>query len=298
MSAPPINSGLQGVLAAAITPRGKSGDLNFGAIFEVIDYLSAARVGGIALFTAWGEYPALSLEERARVTYLAVKRSRVPLLAGVGSATFDHSLELAREARSAGVAAILLPPPVFYRCEPDDLREFYLQFAAQLGSGTAVLISGEIPAGTASQLLESGGFAGIEVASGPMDRLQALHDGTTGRAVLSGDDCLLVQARSAGFGVLSACACAAPELTIALNGAICAGDTAAISRLEEKRQELLSWFERFPAPVGLKTAVAVRGIETGPLPVPLSAGKHQSLEEFREWFKGWLPGTRKLASHA
>ena len=109
MTALPTISGLQGVYAAAITPRNKTGDINFGAIFELIDYLCAARVGGIALFTECGEYPALAVEERARLTYLAVKRSRVPLLAGVGSATLDHSLELAREARASNLEGALHP---------------------------------------------------------------------------------------------------------------------------------------------------------------------------------------------
>jgi dihydrodipicolinate synthase/N-acetylneuraminate lyase len=83
-----------------------------------------------------------------------------------------------------------------------------------------------------------------------------------------------------------------------LNAAIAAGDEPAISRLEARWQELLSWLDRFPAPVGIKTAVAARGIPTGELPVPLSAGKLQCLEQFREWFKTWLPATKKLASHA
>jgi dihydrodipicolinate synthase/N-acetylneuraminate lyase len=64
------------------------------------------------------------------------------------------------------------------------------------------------------------------------------------------------------------------------------------------RQELLAWLARFPLPAGVKTAVAVRGIQTGPLPVPLSPAKQQCLEQFREWFKSWLPASRKLASHA
>ena len=123
VAALPTISGLEGVTAAAITPRGKTGDVNFGATFELIDYLCAARVDGIALFTAWGEYPALAVDDRARLTYLAVKRSRVPVVAGVGSATLGHSLQLAREARSAGVAAILLPPPLYHRY--DHLRVLY-----------------------------------------------------------------------------------------------------------------------------------------------------------------------------
>ena len=99
VKSPPTTHELQGVNVAAITSRGKAGDVNFGATFELIDYLCAARVDGIALFTAWGEYPALASDDRARLLYLAVKRSRVPVLAGVGSATLDQTLDLAREAR-------------------------------------------------------------------------------------------------------------------------------------------------------------------------------------------------------
>jgi len=294
----PTISGLQGVYAAAITPRNKTGDINFGAVFELIDYLCAARVGGIALFTECGEYPALAVDERSRLTYLAVKRSRVPVLAGVGSATLDHSLELAREARAAGVAALLVPPPLYYHYDQDDVLEFYTQFAAQMGSGTALIVSGEIAPETACRLLESGRFAGIEDGSGAAESLDRLGACADGRMVLAGDDRLLVQARSVGLGVLSAAACAAPELTMALDAAIVAGDFARIARLENMRQELLGWLARFPLPVGVKTAVAARGIQTGSLPVPLSPGKQQCLEQFREWFQGWLPATKKLAAHA
>ena len=283
---------------AAITPRGKAGDVNFGATFELIDYLCAARVNGIALFTSWGEYPALAVDDRARLMYLAVKRSRVPVMAGVGSATLDHSLSLAREARSAGAAAILLPPPLLFHYDQDDLREFYTQFAIQVGTGIDIFLTGEIAIETALGLLESGRFAGIEVsntAADSFDQLRA-HAGTS--TILMGHDCLFVRARSVGLGVVSAAACAAPELTMALNQAIAAGNGERIGRLEAMRQELLVWLGRFPQPVGLKTAVAVRVIQTGPLPVPLSPGKQERLEQFRDWFKAWLPATRKVVTHA
>jgi hypothetical protein len=61
--------------------------------------------------------------------------------------------------------------------------------------------------------------------------------------------------------------------------------------------ELSGWLQKFPAAVALKTAVAARGIPTGPLAIPLSAGKQRCLEQFREWFKAWLPATRKLTAH-
>lgn len=290
------NSGLQGVNVAAITPRGRSGDLDFGATFELLDYLGSAHVTGIALFTAWGEYPALSLADRERLLYLAVKRSRVPVLVGVGSAALDHSLALAREARSAGAAAILLPPPLFYRYDQDDIREFYLQFATQFGGGVPVILSGAVETETACALLETGRFGGIEQGADKMEVLERL--GRSGSTVLSGQDSLFVAALRAGLGVVSAAACAAPELAMALNQAIVDHHSARITQLESIHRELIEWLDRFPAPVGLKAAVGVRRIATGPLAVPLPPAKQKALEEFREWFQSWLPATRKLAAHA
>lgn len=300
MTAPSTTRGLQSVNVAAITPRSKTGDVNFGATFELIDYLCAARVGGIALFTAAGEYPSLAADDRTRLLYLAVKRSRVPVLAGVGSATLDQTIELAREARNAGAAALLVPPPLYalydHGYDPDDIREFYAQLATHMGSGMPIYLTGAIALETACELLATGCFAGIEHAGGATESLDRLRAVAGGRTVLAGQDAILVQARSAGLGVVSAAACAAPELTMALNQAIVTRDCGRIGRLEAQWQELIGWLERFPQPAGVKTAVSVRGIQTGPLPVPLSPGKQKKLEQFREWFQGWLPATRKLAA--
>src|ERR1700678_2465640 len=131
-------SGIAGLIAAAVTPRNRHQEIDFGAAFELVDFLSRAGVQGIALFSAAGEYPSLAADERARLLYLAVKRSRAPLFAGIGAATLDSSLSLAHQACAAGAPAVLLPPPHFFRYEQDDIREFYLQFAANAGSGVPV----------------------------------------------------------------------------------------------------------------------------------------------------------------
>src|SRR5690242_19008216 len=100
-------SEFHGVIVAAVTPRGKQGDVDYGAGFELVDHCSRGGAKGILLFGEEGEYLAFSPEERARLVYLAAKRSRVPILAGVGSPTFDASVDLAHEAADAGAAAVL-----------------------------------------------------------------------------------------------------------------------------------------------------------------------------------------------
>lgn len=294
---------VQGVYAAAITPRGSQGEIDFGAAFELVDFLAKGGVSGIALFTGAGEYAALSVEERSRLTYLAAKRSRVPVLVGVGSATLDQSLELAREARNAGAAGLLLPPPFFFQYRQDDLEEFYLQFAAQGGGGGVAFLSNNpiyttaIESDTARALMATGHFAGIEDGGGDPQTFAQFQ--AAANCVLAGNDPFLAAALRAGAqGAISGIACAVPELVTALVRAIREGREAEALELERRMQELIAWCREFPQPVALRTAAALRGIKTGAHSVPLSASKKKRMEEFGEWFQDWLPAARKLSAKA
>jgi 4-hydroxy-tetrahydrodipicolinate synthase len=288
-------NGFSGVQAAAITPRGKNGELDFGAAFELIDHLCKGGAAGILLFGATGEYPAFAPEERTRLVYLAAKRSRVPLLAGVGAATLDSSLELAREARDAGAAALVLPPPHFFRYDQDDLRTYYVQFAAEAGGDPPILIyrTGAMEVETALELAQSGKFAGVVDAAGDLEDYERLAQCVP---VLCGDDSLA--GRSRGRGLVSAAACAVPELMAALDRALRAGVESDIQALDHSLQEFVRWVARFPEPAAVKLATGLRGLKTGPLSVPLSPQKQKDLDSFRDWFQRWLPAVRKLAVNA
>jgi 4-hydroxy-tetrahydrodipicolinate synthase len=273
------------IYIAAITPRGGQGDIDVGAAFDLIDFLCRAvkgRAAGIVLFDAAGEYPALSREDRSRLLYLAAKRSRVPLIAGVGSATLDLSLELAREATDAGVTAVVLPPPYFYGCQQDDIREFYLQFGERAG-GPIYLehqpgFTSGIELETARELLSTGRFAGIVDSTG--------EHAAAGLAALVANDRLFAQARGSGASVISEAACAVPELVLALDCAIAAGLTDEIERLDARLGDFLDWMDWFPRSALLRVATALRGIKTGPLAMPLPPEKQRKMDEFREWFAG------------
>jgi dihydrodipicolinate synthase/N-acetylneuraminate lyase len=114
-----------------------------------------------------------------------------------------------------------------------------------------------------------------------------------------GSDRIYARARQAGaHGIVSGVACAVPELLVALHRAIQGNLEAEVERLDARLQEFLVWHDRFPTPVAIKTAARERGLNVGPLAVPLSAAGGKRLEEFREWFRGWLPDVRKEAGGA
>jgi 4-hydroxy-tetrahydrodipicolinate synthase len=286
-----------GVIAAAVTPHAKRGDEpDIAATLELIDFLCQAGVQGIALLGSTGEFVNLNCDDRVRLVYLAVKRSRVPVLAGVSHSTLDGALALGREASAAGAAGLLLMPPYFFRYRQPEVREFYARFAA-MSHGAPVYLynipafTSQISSETAVQLLSSGSFAGIKDSSGDWDNYQALsrYKQKHPYTLLVGHDGIFTRARTAGAdGIVSGVACAVPELLLALDQAIAQNDEAETQRLDARLQDFLERIGHFPTPVAIKAALAARGIRTGAPPVPLAPETQAALDEFSQWFRAWL----------
>jgi len=287
-----------GVNVAAVTPHSKRADEpDIGATLELIDFLCAAGVQGIALLGSTGEFVNFKLDDRVRLMYLAMKRSRVPVMAGVSHPTLDGAIALAREASSAGAAGLLLMPPYFYRYAQPEIREFYLRFLAEAGHVAPVYLynmpafSNAIAIETAVALLSTGRFAGIKDSGGDWNYFEALN-GMAQResiTVLLGREGIYARARQQGAdGLVSGVASAAPELLVSLDRAVQQGAAEEVARLDARLNELLGRLERLPFPVGIQAALAVRGVKTGPLRTPLAPETLAVLEEFKEWFRGWL----------
>ena len=131
---------LGGVFAAAVTPHRLEGhEADIGDMLELVDFLARSGVQGTVVLGSTGEFLHVKPSERARVVQFAVKRSRVPIIAGVSHSTLDGSLELASEAITSGAAALLVMPPYFFRYDQADIAEFYRRFSVEIGK-TSVLI--------------------------------------------------------------------------------------------------------------------------------------------------------------
>jgi 4-hydroxy-tetrahydrodipicolinate synthase len=296
---------VRGVNVAALTPHRRQGHTqDLGAALELIDFLCAAGVQGIALLGATGEFLHFAIDERVRLIYMAAKRSRVPIIAGVSHSTLDGAVQLGREACAAGAAALLLMPPYFYRYGQDEVRHFYLEFVRELGRMAPVFLynlpfcTSAIEFETAAALLASGLFAGIKDSSGDfcnflrLRGLRAQHPFT----LLVGSDGIFCRARQEGAdGVISGVACAMPELLVGLDRAIQNGDTGRAGRLNGCLAEFLRRADRFPTPVAIKIAAAARGLQVGPLAVPLAPESGRQVSAFQEWFQSWYPSVRKDA---
>ncbi len=294
---------IRGIYAAAVTPRREgTNEVDLGAALELIGFLSASGVSGIVLMGATGEFAGFDLEERTHLTGMAVKRSRVPIIAGVSHPFLDGAVTLGRRAVEAGAAALLVAPPYFIPRSQETIRDFYLDFAEELEDAAPILIynipscTSPIAPETAGDLLATGLFAGIKDSSGSWEYMQELLGvrERLGITLLAGDDTLYARARAAGAdGGISGTACAVPELMLAIERAVTAGAREALDRLESRLREFSERARLLPSPAAIKEAVAARGFKVGPAPAPRNPEARERLAGFRGWFPAWLAEVKR-----
>ena len=283
---------LRGVFASAITPRHKkSQEADFSAALDLLDFLAAGGVQGICLFGATGEFFDYTFMERQRVIYLGVKRSRVPIIAGVSHSTLAGALQLADEAISSGADALILMPPWFYPYSQCEIEAFYREFVREASDAVPILLhnlpqcTSKLEIDTVRRLIDTGRFAGIKDSSGDWDYFTQLVAAKRERpfTLFCGADRLAARALAEGAdGLISASACAVPELLVSLARSGGSGGEGA------RLSEFVEWVNRFPFPVAIKRAVELRGQKAGPALLPLAPDNQRALEEFSNWFKDWM----------
>jgi N-acetylneuraminate lyase len=103
-----VTNTFHGAWPALITPATADGEVNYGVLRDLTEYLIGKGSGGLYVCGSTGEGLQLSVEERMRVTdeVMAQVRGRIPVVAHVGAAATRHAVALARHAQAAGVAGI------------------------------------------------------------------------------------------------------------------------------------------------------------------------------------------------
>ena len=289
----------RGVVVAAVTPRMKD-DLcvDTVATAELIEFWESKSVDGITLWGSTGEFSHFERAERKRLIEAVTAKARVPVLANVSHSTLDGALRLACDAAESGVRGVLLMPPYYFRYTQDVLKAFFLEFAKRSPAPVYLynipFFTTELEIETALELLATGGFAGIKDSGGKWEEFVRLQElaGKLGLTVFVGSDVMYSRARAAGAGgTISGVASALPELMTAIERrTLAAQSTAALDALvREFCDRVLS----FPLPMAIREAMLARGLPAGCQSIPLGAADSARLQEFRSWFKDWLPGAER-----
>ena len=294
----PNGEAIAGLFAAVATPVYADGTVDFATFERVIDFLIERDVSGICLGGATGEYPHFESSDRKLLIARAARR--LPrdrdLLVGIGGASMRHTLALGRAALESGSRAVLLPMPMFFRYEQEDLKAFCTHISSTLRAPCLLYnlpdFTNGLAADTILALLRGQEFiVGIKDSSGRREHLDsfAAQRGNAPWTLLVGDDAVLERGLKAGWdGSISGIAGFCPELLVALYRSHVDGRHEETARLQQLLDELISHVSVFPTPWGIRVGLSARGIDTGPLPLPVTSERTQQMVEFKEWLPAWL----------
>ena len=251
---------MTGLFAAVATPIHDDGRFDEAGFDRLVDFLVSAGVDGICVGGATGEYPHFETADRTAIIRRAAQRlpDDRALLVGVGSSSVRGTLALGEAAVAAGSRALLLPMPMFFRYQQEDLQAFAAHVSRTLRAPCLLydlpdFTNGLAPATALALLRDEEFIVGIKDSSGREENLATFAGARHGRewTLLVGDDRLLHAGLRAGWdGSISGVAGCCPELLVAIVRSFRDGRPAETSRLQALLEELIARPERLSDAVG------------------------------------------------
>jgi 4-hydroxy-tetrahydrodipicolinate synthase len=280
-----------GAFTALVTPF-KNGQVDYPSLGTLIESQIAQGIDGLMPCGTTGESPTLNEKEHVEVIAFTVKtvRKRVPVIAGTGSNSTEEAIQLTRHAKEMGADAALLVCPYYNRPGPRALVAHFTtiadavdipQILYNIPGRTGINMTPE----TVAELSRHRNIVGIKEASGNLDQMTKIKSlCAPDFDLLSGDDPITLPILAiSGVGVISVISNLLPGETSRMVHSYLDG------RVEESRELFMKYYELAKtimssdvSPVGIKTALALRGqiAEEFRLPlIPMAPDAKESLRK-------------------
>lgn len=267
-----------GSAVALVTPFSADGSVNYEMLGQLLDMHLAEGTDAVVLCATSGESPVLSVDEYEKILRFGVKRiaGRIPVIAGAGSNSTAHALELCKTAESAGADALLVVTPYYNKTSQNGLIAHYSYLADRvqkpiiiynIPSRTGVNVKPE----TYKRLAEHPNINGVKEANGDISsvaRTVALC-GDEFNIYSGNDDQTLPMLSLGGKGVISVFANCMPREMHDLCASFFHGDTKKAAELEAKFLPLMDALFMDVNPIPVKEALRLMGIDCGICRLPL-----------------------------
>ncbi len=272
---------IQGALTAMITPF-RDGGVDYPRLEANARFQIEHGIDGLVPVGTTGESPTLSHEEHRLVIERVVTTARsakrkVPVIAGTGSNATSEALELTRHAHQVGADGALLVNPYYNRPSQEGLYRHFMTIADAVAipiilynipGRTGVTMAPQ----TVARLAKHKNIVAVKEATGSLDiasEIASLCDPAR-FTIMSGDDTLTLPLMSIGAkGVISVFSNLAPQRVKAMTDAALRGDYATARRLHLELFPLFKVVFIETNPVPINPAMALAGMDTGQLRLPL-----------------------------
>ncbi|WP_310962923.1 4-hydroxy-tetrahydrodipicolinate synthase [Nocardioides terrisoli] len=220
------------MLTAMVTPFREDGSVDLDAVAAVATHLVDHGHDGIVVSGTTGESPTTSIGEDGEIVAAtkAAVGDRATVVAGVGTNSTNHSVELAEQAAKAGADGVLLVTPYYSKPSPAGVLA---HFRAVVEAGGLPTMLYDVPARTGTTiampvfeaLADHDLVVAVKDATGLFARAAVLTG--LGYAVYSGDDAnTLGYLAHGGCGLVSVVGHVAGPQLAAMMDAFGAGDHA------------------------------------------------------------------------
>lgn len=279
-----------GVCTALVTPFW-AGKVNYPLLEVLLQRQIDAGIKAVVLAGTTGEAPTLSDEEK--LTIFARCKAKAgdtcAIIAGTGSNSTAHTVELSRAAEAVGADALLVVSPYYNKATPEGLIAHYLSVAEAVNIPVIIYnVPGrtglDIPVSVYRQLSQHPNIAGVKEASADITKITAIRkecgDDFT---IWSGNDDQIVPCTSlGGKGVISVLSNVLPAETLQMANAALNGDYKTASAMQCRLFPLIKALFSEVNPIPVKTAMDILGYDCGGCRLPLCDANRETRERLKE----------------
>lgn len=281
-----------GVCTAMVTPF-LDGKVNYPMAKILLKRQMDAGVKAVVLAGTTGEAPTLSDEEKTELIRQCKEYAsdNCKIIAGTGSNSTAHAIELSIAAEEAGADALLVVSPYYNKATPDGLFAHYLSIAHSVSvpvilynvpSRTGV----DIPVSVYQRLSRVPNIAGVKEASTDVSKIAKIKNACqVDFSVWSGNDDLTVPIMSmGGEGVISVASNVCPEQMVAMTQSAINGDFETAATMQSALQPLIDLMFCEVNPIPVKAAMECIGYDCGGCRLPLCSPSKEHALKIKAYF--------------
>jgi 4-hydroxy-tetrahydrodipicolinate synthase len=260
----------------------ENGSVDFAAVAKVVDRVVEGGVDYIVVLGTTGETPTLTTDERKALIRFVRDRvgGRTGLVVGVGGNCTREVVATLKTWDLSGYDAILSVNPYYNKPNQEGL---YQHFKAVAEASPLPVILYNIPGRTGVNMTpetiarlatDCKNIIGVKEASGNLEQMERVRSlAPADFLLISGDDGLTVEViKRGGVGVISVLANIYPAETVQIVNLALEGDFDGATCLIERAEPFIASLFEEGNPVGIKCALAVKGVCRDTMRLPLVAG--------------------------
>ena len=278
---------LSELLTATVTPLDADGRVDYDSYRELCGYLVDNGSDGVVVNGTTGEASTLSDDERTGLIRAALDAvgDRATVVAGTGTNSTAHSIELTAQAQEAGAHAVLVVTP-YYNKPPQ--RGIVAHFQAVAAATDLPVIAYNIPGRcviniepeTMTELARIPNVEAVKQSNADLD--QARHIVELGLDLYAGDDNLVLPFVELGGlgGVCVHTHVVGPQVKEMIQ-CFRAGDVEAARKLDDELAAAYELIGVVTGPIQIKAALNLLGHDVGGVRLPLVEASEDEVARIR-----------------